>query len=260
MADLRMNGVWNRRGLFIAGGRIVAGASLGLALDRYAVAQPDEGRAWRHLFYSMPKGGTGKVKQVTGMAFANKRRLVVGATIHAGEQLRVAKGGSLVVSIQDRTLLWIKEETVLDFSPSPRKTGVLNLVSGALLAVVPVGNRYLVGGPYATVGIKGTVFYRQVFSGNERTGLAMENRIVTLPGEGLRDYFCTCNGSVDYLRKSDQSLIASDTARHHNAFFLNPQNPKLLEKSEMLNHFDRDIRAAIDLQEPPKHDSSWLQL
>lgn len=259
MDDLCRGGVWNRRGLFIVGGRIVAGATLSLALDRYALAQPEEGESWRHLFFTMPKGGTGKVKQVMGMAFANKRTLRVGATVHAGERLRVARRGSLVISIQDRTLLWIKEETVLDFSPSPRKTGVLNLVSGSLLAVVPVGNRYLVGGPYATVGIKGTVFYRQVFSGNEHTGVAMEDRRVTLPGKGLRDYFCTCNGSVDYLRKSDQSLIVSDTAQHHNAFFLNPKNPKLLEKFKMINHFDRDIQAAIDLQDEPKHDSSWLQ-
>ena len=81
-----------------------------------------------------------------------------------------------------------------------------------------------------------------------------------VPGKGIKDYFCTCNGSVDYLRVSDLSLVASDTAQYHNAFILNPKNPKLLEKFPMVNHFDQDIRAAIDLQDGPKHDSSFLKL
>jgi hypothetical protein len=254
-----MDNVWGRRGLIIVGGQVFAGATLGLALERYAQAQSRESVDWRRLFATKPAGGTGKVKQITGIAFADQRSLSVGANVRAGEQLRVAKGGSLAVSIQDGTLLSLKGGTVLDFSPSTRKTGVLDLIAGALLAVMPTTNRYLVGGPTAAIGIKGTVFYREVFPEEEHTARAMEGRTSILP-KGLHDYFCTCNGSVDYLRKEDHSLIASDTAEHHNSFFLNPGNPKLLEKFEMINHFDRDIKAAIELQEGPKHDASFLKL
>jgi len=255
-----MDGLWSRRGVFVIGGQVIAGASLGQALERLALAQPREAVDWRRLFSTKPEGGTGRVKQLTGIAFANRRVLSLGAAVQSGEQLRVAKGGSLAVSIQDGTLLQIREGTVLDFAPSTHNSGLLNLVAGAFLAVMPANHRYLVHGPVATIGIKGTVFYRQVFGENETTALAMEDRRVRVPGQGVKDYFCTCNGTVDYLRSDDLSLVVSDTSQYHNAFILNPGNPKLLEKFPMVNHFDQDIRAAIDLQDGPKHDSRFLKL
>jgi hypothetical protein len=88
----------------------------------------------------------------------------------------------------------------------------------------------------------------------------MRGKTATLPGKGLRDYFCTCNGAVDFLRAADYGLLLSDSADHHSSVFLNPENPKLAEKFEMINHFDRDIKAAIDLQDGPKHDAKFLQL
>ena len=255
-----MESLWTRRGLFIIGGQVVAGATLGAALERHAQAQAKDAIDWKRLFASTPEGGEGTVKQVTGAAFANRRTLSVGTKVQSGEQLRVAKGGTLTVSVQDGTLLQMKEETVMDFAISLRKTGLLNLLAGSLLAIVPVGHRYLVKGTTATIGIKGTVIFRQVFTENETTARAMKGKTATLPGKGLKDYFCTCNGAVDYLKNDDRSLIASDSADHHSSFFLNPENPKLLEQFEMINHFDRDIKAAIDLQDGPKHDASFLKL
>jgi ferric-dicitrate binding protein FerR (iron transport regulator) len=254
-----MDGIWSRRGLFLIGGQVIAGASLGQALERLAVAQPRDAIDWKRLFATKPEGGTGRVKQVTGIAFANQRRLTPGATVRSGEQLRVAKAGRLMVSIEDGTLLQLREGTVLDFSPGTHNSGVLHLVSGAILTVVPTTHRYLIHGPVAVIGVKGTVFYRQVFTENEDSALAMENQRVPVPGAGLKDYFCTCNGAVDYLRLDDLSLVASDTAQHHNAFILNPKNPKLLEKFPMVNHFDQDIKECIDLQDGPKHDSHFLK-
>jgi hypothetical protein len=251
--------VWSRRGVFVVAGQVFAGATLGLALDRYAQAQSPEGYDWKRLFASRPEGGTGRVKQIEGIAFADRRSLAVGATVRSGEQLRVAKGGRLVVSIEDGTLLWIRGGSVLDFGPSARKTGVLNLVAGALLTVMPTSNRYLVSGPTAAIGIKGTVFYRQVFEEDERTAVAMDGRTVTVPGKGVRDYFCTCNGSVDYLHMTDRSFVTSDTAQHHHAYILNPDMPGMLVKFDVINHTDRDIQAAIDLQDGPKHDARWLR-
>ncbi len=255
-----MESLWTRRGLFIIGGQVIAGATLAAALERHARAQAKDAIDWKRLFSSPPEGGVGTVKQLSGVAFANRRALAVGAKVQSGEQLRVAKGGSLTVSVQDGTLLQLKEETVIDFAVSPHKTGLLNLLAGSLLAIVPVGHRYLVKGTAATIGIKGTVVFRQVFTENETSARAMHGKTAALPGKGLRDYFCTCNGAVDYLKNDGLSFIASDKAEHHNSFFLNPQNPQLLEKFEMINHFDRDIKAAIDLQDGPKHDASFLQL
>lgn len=255
-----MDGTWSRRGLFVIGGRVIAGATLGQALERLALAQPQDAVDWKRLFAKKPEGGTGRVKQVTGLAFADQRPLLLGATVRSGEQLRVAKASSLVVSIHDGTLLQIRAGTVLDFMPGTDNSGILGLIAGSFLAVVPIMHRFLIHGPEAVIGIKGTVFYRQVFTEDETSALAMENERVKVPGKGIKDYFCTCNGSVDYLRVSDLSLVASDTAQYHNAFILNPKNPKLLEKFPMVNHFDQDIRAAIDLQDGPKHDSSFLKL
>lgn len=254
-----MENLWTRRGLFIIGGEVIAGATLGAAWERMARAQSGAVE-WKRLFAATPEGGTGVVKQVMGQAFAGRRSLTVGAKVQSGEQLRVQKGGSLSVSIQDGTLIQMRGGTVLDFHPGRRRSGVLNLLAGSLLTVMPTGNRYLVGGPVATIGIKGTVIFREVFAEDVKSVVGMHDKVVALPGKGLKDYFCTCNGSVDYLKKDSLSLITSDTAQHHNAFFLNPEDPKLLEKFEMVDHFDRDIKAAIDLQDGPKHDSSFLKL
>lgn len=254
-----MESLWTRRGLFIIGGQVIAGATLGAALERHARAQAKDAIDWKRLFSSPPEGGEGTVKQLSGVAFANRRVLSVGSKVQSGEQLRIAKGGSLTVSVHDGTLLQMRQETVVDFAVSPHKSGLLNLLAGSLLAIVPVGHRYMVKGTAATIGIKGTVIFRQVFTENETTARAMEGRTAKLPGKGLKDYFCTCNGAVDYLKNDSLSFIASDTAQHHNSFFLNPQNPQLLEKFEMINHFDRDIKAAVELQDGPKHDTSFLK-
>src|SRR5579863_8551083 len=155
-----MDRLWSRRGMFIAGGQIIAGATLAAAFERYAQAQPADAIDWRHLFSSMPAGGSGKVKTLTGIAFAGNRSLSVGAKVSSGEQIRVAKGGTMAVSVEDGTLLTLKGDAVLDFSVSKQGTGLLNLVAGSLLTIMPVGHRYLVGGPVATIGIKGTVVYR----------------------------------------------------------------------------------------------------
>jgi FecR protein len=255
-----MESLWSRRGLFVVGGQIIAGTTLAAALERHAQAQPADAVDWKHLFSAKPEGGTGVVKQLKGVAFAGKRSLSLGEKVTSGEQLRVAKGGSLAVSIQDGTLIQMREGTVLDFFPSPRKTGLLNLLAGSLLTVMPVGNRYLIAGPTATIGIKGTVIFREVFDESVTSAKAMGGKTAQLPGKGQKDYFCTCNGAVDYLKKGDLDLIGSEHAEHHNAVFLNPANPKLIERFEMIDHFDRDIKAAIDLQDGPKHDMSFLKL
>ncbi|HUJ75062.1 MAG TPA: FecR domain-containing protein [bacterium] len=249
----------SRRNLIKTGGRVVlSGALAGTALQAWPHSSLAATVDWQRLFRKMPEGGFGTVKEVKGFAFANQRVLKVGDRVQAGEQLRVAKDGSLVVSAEDHTIIRLNEETVLDFHVGPRE-GVLALVTGALLAVMPKGRRYLVAGPTATIGIKGTVIFRQVFTPREHTAHAMEGRTATLPA-GLNDYFCTCNGETDYLRNDNRSLITTVEAKHHKSFFLNPANPGLLQPFEMINHFDRDIRALVGMQEGPKQDLRFLDI
>jgi hypothetical protein len=64
---------------------------------------------------------------------------------------------------------------------------------------------------------------------------------------------------VDYLHMTDRSFVTSDTAQHHHAYILNPDMPGMLVKFDVINHTDRDIQAAIDLQDGPKHDARWLR-
>ena len=255
---------FSRRQLLNVGGRLVPALLLisGAPLSRRAFAQ--EAINWRDAFASVPVGGHGRVKQINGRATANGRELAVGDIVRSGEVLRVletlrAHGANLTISVQGGAIFQIKHGAELEFNASPRNTGLLRLIAGAMLAVVPRGHRYLVQGPAATIGIKGTVVYRHLFQEDELQAKAMEGKSYTRP-RNLTDYFCTCNGEVDYLRNEDRSLVTSDTAQHHNAFFLDPADPRMLHSAPMVNHFDEDIDALISLQDGEKHDRGFLRL
>jgi hypothetical protein len=246
-----------RRQFFNVGGRIVAGSLLLSALPRSPEAQAQEAINWRNLFSEVPKGGGGKVKDMIGSAFANQRPLKTGDSVASGEQLRVTKGSQLVISASDNAIFQMRGEAVVDFNVGTQKSGVLNLVLGSILAVVPTGHRYLMAGPTATIGIKGTVVFRQIFREDELEARAMKGKTYTRP-KNLTDYFCTCNGAVDFLRNKDRSLVASDKAEVHSSEFLDPTLPKLLNKAPMINHFDKEIERVIDMQDGEKHDKSFL--
>ncbi|HEX7926406.1 MAG TPA: hypothetical protein VF678_02375 [bacterium] len=247
-----------RRELFNIGGRVLVGSILLSALPASPEAQAQEAINWRNTFREVPKGGSGKVKELEGVAFAGQRALKVGDTVNSGEQLRVTKNGKLVVSSSDGAIFQMKGEAVIDYHIGTNKSGIMNLVLGQILAVVPSGHRYLVAGPTATIGIKGTVVFRQIFREDEMDARAMQGKTYTRP-RNLTDYFCTCNGEVDFLRNNDKSVITSDKAVAHSSSFLDGSNAKLLAKAPMINHFDRDIGHIIDIQDGPKHDRSFLK-
>ncbi len=246
-----------RRQLFHIGGRLVVGSILLSALPETREVQAQEAINWRNLFSQVPRGGGGKVKDLSGMAFANQRQLKVGAAVNSGEQLRVTKGSQLVVSASNNAIFQMKGEAVVDFHVGTEQSGLLNLALGQVLAVVPKGHRYLVMGPTATIGIKGTVFFRQIFREDERVAQAMKGKTYTRP-KNLTDYFCTCNGAVDFLRNNDRAIITSDKAEVHSSEFLDPASAKLLSKAPMINHFDEEIERLIGMQEGEKHYKGFL--
>lgn len=249
--------VCSRRQLFHVGGRIVVGSIVLSALPAAPEVEAQEAINWRNLFSQVPSGGSGKVKELAGTAFAGRRPLKFGDTVSSGEQLRVVQGSHLVVSASDNSIFLIRGEAVVDYHIGTQKNGLLNLVLGQVLSVVPKGHRYLIAGPTATIGIKGTVTFRQVFREDEMVAQALKGKKYTRP-KNLTDYFCTCNGAVDFLRNEDRSILTSDQAEAHSSEFLDPRSPKMLNKAPRINHFDEEIEHLIDMQDGEKHYKGFL--
>ena len=135
---------------------------------------------------------------------------------------------------------------------------MINVALGSLLAVIPTGNRYLVTGPTATIGIKGTVFFRQVFQPNETHGQDMAGRRIPLPKK-IQDVFCLCHGAAEYLEPQSLKTVLDDEAKHHSAYFLGKETPLRPSRAVPINHSDAEIVRLIKAQEGRKHTTGWLQ-
>lgn len=246
-----------RRGLLrTAGKAALAGGILGGITSLLRAGRADA-IDWERLLRTAKPDGYGIVKQLTGRAFSGGRRLNEGSRVESGEQIQVSKGGRLILTMSDQSLFQMFGPTTLDLILSMMREGILNLLFGSILSVVPTRNRYLVMGPTGTIGIKGTVFFRQVFPEDQVMARTMEGQMRT--PEGVHDYFCNCHGEVEYQKPETAETFYNDRSEYHNAFFLDPRTPGLLVKAPMINHNDKLIKAMIDLQEEPKHDATWLR-
>ena len=59
----------------------------------------------------------------------------------------------------------------------------------------------------------------------------------------------------------DGEVSREDVATHHSSWFLKNTNGNLeWIKAPMLDHFDDEILQLIGVQEPPRHDSDWLDI
>lgn len=241
-----------RRQLLTRGGGLLAGSALGASL----LSQPAHAIDWSALRKLMEGTGFGMVAFLSGEATADGRPLEVGSRIASGARIEVGPAGRLIMKMSDRSVFQFTGPASLDLILSMMREGILNLLLGALLAVVPSGNRYLVAGPTTTVGIKGTVFFREVYGREETTVQGMDTRFVT--PKGVKEYSCNCNGEIEYLKKDAALPFMSDRAEHHNAYYLNPAMPGRLMKAPMVNHSDEEIKALIALQDGEKHDVSWI--
>jgi hypothetical protein len=160
------------------------------------------------------------------------------------------------MKMSDRSVFQFTGPASLNLILSMMHEGILNLLLGALLAVVPRDNHYLVAGPTGTVGIKGTVFFREVYAKEQTTVQGMDTRYVT--PKGVKEYSCNCNGEIEYLEPEAVRPFMSDRAEHHNSYYLNPAMPGRLMKAPMVNHTDEQIKALIALQDGDKHDAGWI--
>jgi hypothetical protein len=253
--------LFTRRNAIVFFGGAAAAFAAGFALRKLTRQPGSPPIDWRAAFEAKSEGGEAVVKSLVGEAFAGAKKLALGGAVASGQQVRVGREGTMVLALPDRTVMKISGEAGLVLHIDPKSGGVYNLALGAILTVVPARNLYLAIGPATTIGIKGTVFFRRAWVGGNQKMMGMDGPVPT--PEGVNDYFCTCNGEVDYLgdlRRGE--VLLRDHARHHNANFMTKDaGGKIgITKAPMLDHFDDEIDQLIDIQEPPRHDKSWLQL
>lgn len=250
--------LWSRRRVLTLLG--AAGVAAGGWLTYQVARTLREEASWEELLRFMPAGGQAAVKALRGEAsFGRMMEALVGKPIPNGERIHVAPDSVLVLGLPDRSLLQVRGEAEIELQVDRYRGGMYNLFLGAVLAVVPAGSRFLAMGPTTAVGVKGTVFYREAFGAARRRGLTMEGRM-PIP-EGVHDYFCTCHGEVGWLRPGvGEGEVQAETAHHHSAWFLRRRRPLERQRAPMMNHFDDEIADLIAQQDPPRHDTEWLDV
>lgn len=236
------------------------GLGLGIAGAAGSLLLPPEAHAldWSSLLGKQMPNVSGKVVALTGAAFADDRPLKVGSAVPSGARVRVVSGGRAAIALEDGSLFTVSGGTTLELLLNRMSEGILNLLAGALLLAVNSGGRYLVAGRSASFGIKGTVMYRQVFGPRDMMAHAMDG-MVRVPA-GVRDYECTCHGTVDFVAAKGGAPHYTAHADYHEAYYLDPADPAIRVPAPMLNHGDDDIRRLVALQPPGKrHDITWLR-
>ena len=246
-----------RRYFLAEGTRLLAMGGLGAMLEGLALPGEAAAQDWLTLLRSRQEGGHGIVKKLVGRASAPGRALRVGSRVESGEQVRVAGKSWMILSLSDNTILRANGEARFSLEISTRRTGLFRLLVGSLLAVMPRGNRYLVAMPTTTVGIKGTVFFHQIYHPDERLALDPNENPVKIP-PGIGEYFCLCNGQADFMRGGQARQFFSDDSNYHNSYYIDPRRENPLVKAPQLNHTDEQILELIDRQSGPKHDSRWI--
>ena len=246
-----------RRSLLARGGGLIAGATLGSSLGLGFPAIHAKGFDWFGLAGRSMPDVSGTVRFLKGEAFANRRPLRLGSRVPPAAFVTVSRGSKLILAIADGSVFTLFGGSQLRLLVGRMRQGLLNLLAGALLLVAPKRSRYLVGGPQASFGIKGTVVFHQIFGPEDRTARTMEGTM-PLP-DYAGSYFCTCNGEVEYLSRGRNEPYFSDRADYHNSFFIHGSEQGRIVKAPMLNHGDEDIRELTSYQDGPKHDISWLR-
>jgi hypothetical protein len=160
------------------------------------------------------------IHQLEGQVFVNNRQVTYATSIRAGDQVVVAHGGKLAMSIGGDAFL-LREGTVLEIAGHGVVSG-LRLVTGAMLSVFARRSKpaYIVTST-ATIGIRGTGVY--------------------LSAGPHRLYTCTCYGHTD-LRFGQQ--VEQVYATHHAAHEVAPDGTGLMamKSMEVLDHTDDELR------------------
>lgn len=256
------SGGHTRRQVLLTGGKTVltAGVGAGAVVETLGLFHPPPSHAvdWGALLRKKKSaGGFGVVRTLEGEAFAAGNSLRVGSRVESGEPVRVSPGGRLILNMSDRSVFQFTGPANLELILNMMREGIINLLQGALLAIIPLGNRYLAAGPSTAVGIKGTVFFQEVYS-RERPQIQTMEGPMRAPKRAT-EYFCNCNGVVEYQHKKTGVPFHENRAEHHRPFFIDPNLPGRLIDAPMANHSDEEILGLIALQEGQKHDATWIE-
>ncbi|MFH2129349.1 MAG: FecR domain-containing protein [bacterium] len=207
---------------------------------------------------SQPINGKGvaTVRFLSGTASVNAEPVSAGDRVSSGAVLELATGGRMVLALPDRSVLQLKDDTQLKLDLDSEQGGDLTLKHGSLLSVVtsrPRSRYYRIRGAAALIGVKGTVCFLQVFKPDAPRSPDIPLRAT--------DYFCICNGAIDYLNPASSRTVMSDSAEHHDPYFLYPDGSEIgfIDTDQLLNHDDKEILSLINRMEGQKHETRWLQ-
>lgn len=160
------------------------------------------------------------IRQLEGSVFVNNRPATAATAIRAGDQIVVAHGGKLAMSVGGDAFL-LREGTVLELAGSGVLSG-LRLLTGAMLSVFAKRRKpaYIMTG-VATIGIRGTGVYMN----------AQPHRL----------YTCTCYGETDIRIGAHVQRIS---ASHHKAHEIAPGSDgvMVMQSMEVIDHTDDELR------------------
>ncbi len=235
-----------RRQALRLGGILVASSWTGLKLAR-GERETQEARAI--------------VVALEGSAWVDGREARLGETVLEGEVIKGAPDASVVLRFLDNSLVKLKGESEFRVN-RVENSSVWALVKGALLAIVTKGSRYSLSTPTAVIGVRGTVFYHEVFrqtilSGGSAAVIPVMGRAPSPPPDAA-EYLCLCNGRAvpSSLERRHDKEIVSD---YHTSFFVYPEREGLrLVPAFLWNHTDREILDLVKHQEGPHHDMEWI--
>ena len=217
-----------------------------------AAFRPNEKVDWSKAENTSDRGGIMTVKEINGNAYLNGSILKPTAIIKSGQTVEVTSG-FLHASLPDGSLIKLSQQASLTVDLDSERGGTLTLNKGALLSVIRKSKRkpYFIRNASALIGVKGTVVFTEVLtSGQKKTS--------TFPSNAT-DYFCNCNGSIDYLNPN-KVFQKSSVSDYHEASFLIPKGNNIQFKRAgfLLNHSDDEIYNLIQTMEGKKHDTNWL--
>ncbi len=211
---------------------------------------------WSKIMSQLNQNGGTTVRKVIGTGMAGRTPLSANQFITAGTRISVDSDSQLFLELADYSVLKISGKASLTLNLDKQSGGELDVHYGSLLAAItPRGRRrYIIKGTAAMIGVKGTVCFIHVFEGSD----LKDTRIPT----DTTDYFCLCNGLIDFLNPANSQLVWSDKATYHNARLVKPVSDGItLQKTGfLLNHSDKEILELIDLMKGKKLDRHWLRL
>lgn len=165
------------------------------------------------------------IVELTGDAQINGTPLTPQHVIQTGDQIQTGPGANLVFvlgnasfQVRQNTRMGVERGDTLNF------VSVLRLISGAVGSVWGKGASRQVATPTATIGIRGTGVYTEVF-----------------PEQDNRTYFCNCYGTVD-VAGGNENMVS--TADYHQSFWIAAQptpEGRYVRPAAAINHTDEEL-------------------